>query len=78
MAKIAPASDPKWKDEQFRTATFKGAVSLHDLSLKQVAEITGRSYTTVRSWASGRSYTIPTAELRAFLHDLAEMDSAAK
>jgi hypothetical protein len=72
MAKIAPASDPKWTDADFRTRTFKGAVSTHDLSLKQVAEITGRSYTTVRAWASGRSYTIPTAELRAFLYDIAE------
>jgi hypothetical protein len=78
MAEIAPASDPCWSDASFRTSKFREAVASSGLTLKAISEITGRSYSTVRGWASGREYQIPTAELRALLYDLAARDRSKK
>lgn len=71
MKKIAPASDPTWADEEYRTATLNGLIALHKLKSDDVAVLTGTTTGYVRHWRSGKTgRIIPIAVLRALIYDL--------
>lgn len=70
MKKIAPASDPQWSDEEFRTATLNGLIALHKLKSDDVAELTCYGTAYVRQWRSGKRRIIPASVLRALIYDL--------
>ena len=70
MIRPLPASDPKWADEEYRTAQFQSLIVVHGLSTRELIELTGRSKSCVDQWRSGRSRVIHTDALRALIYDL--------